>query len=301
MLTSKKESFMQLQTLIEFLEQIFPLELAEDWDNVGLLLGDRNSEIKSVLTCLTVDQSVVDEAIKFGVDCIVSHHPFPFHAAKKWTADTTDGELLLRLVGAKIAVYSPHTAHDSAFFGINRQLAEGLELKGVKTLYPGKVDATNEMLEGLDKSDVQNAAKELAAAAKNPDDAPKLGTGRIGKLPKPKKFSELVAQIKDMLQIDQLLVVGDDDKPIKKVAIGCGAADDFVDQAAKEGADVLFLGEARFHACLEARAKDLALVLAGHYATERFSMCILADRIARKFPKLIVKASALETDPLRVV
>ena len=67
---------MQLQTLIEFLEQIFPLELAEDWDNVGLLLGDRNSEIKSVLTCLTVDQSVVDEAIKFGVDCIVSHHPF---------------------------------------------------------------------------------------------------------------------------------------------------------------------------------------------------------------------------------
>lgn len=292
---------MQLQSLIEFLEQIFPLELAEDWDNVGLLLGDRSREIKSVLTCLTVDDSVVDEAIKYGVDCVVSHHPFPFHASKKWTADTTDGRIMLRLLGANIALYSPHTAHDSAFFGINRQLAEGLELKGVRPLYPGKLDATNEMLEGLDKSDAQNAAKELVNGAKNPAVAPKLGTGRIGQFSKVKKFSELVAQIKDMLQIDRLLVVGEDDKPVKTVAIGCGAADDFVDQAAKEGADVLFLGEARFHACLEARSKNVALVLAGHYATERFSMCILADRIARKFPKLTVKASVLETDPLRVV
>ena len=65
--------------------------------------------------------------------------------------------------------------------------------------------------------------------------------------------------------------------------------------------DAMLLGEARFHACLEARAKNLGLVLAGHYATERFSACILADRIARKFPELTAVASAKESDPLRVV
>lgn len=293
---------MQLQSLIEFLEQIFPLELAEEWDNVGLTLGDRNQQVKKVMTCLTIDRAVADEAIAAGVDCIVAHHPFPFRAAKKWTADTPDGELLLKLAGAKIAVFSPHTAHDSAFFGVNRQLAEGLELKNVKPLCPGALEATRAMLDGLDAFDAQNAAKELTArAGKAEESAPKLGSGRIGQFSKQKKFSELVAQIKDMLQIERLLVVGDDDKPVKTVAIGCGAADDFVEQAAKEGADVLFLGEARFHACLEARARNIALVLAGHFATERFSMCILADRIARKFPGLKVQASVKETDPLRVV
>jgi putative NIF3 family GTP cyclohydrolase 1 type 2 len=84
-------------------------------------------------------------------------------------------------------------------------------------------------------------------------------------------------------------------------AIGCGAADDFVGTAADAGADALLLGEARFHACLEARARGIGLILAGHYATERFAACILADRIARKFPELSVKASDKESDPIRVV
>ncbi len=141
---------MQLQTLINFLEKIFPLELAEDWDNVGLTLGDRRQKVKKVLTCLTVDAAVADEAIELDADCIVSHHPFPFRAEKKWTSDDTAGELLLKLARAGIAVYSPHTAHDSAFFGVNRQLAEGLELVDVKPLYPGKLVATREMLDGLD-------------------------------------------------------------------------------------------------------------------------------------------------------
>ena len=144
---------MKLQTLIDFMETICPLELAEDWDNVGLLLGSRTDEIDKVLTCLTVDGAVVDEAVAEGFDCVVSHHPFPFHSAKRWTTDTPEGTLLLRLVGAGIAVYSPHTAHDSAFFGINRQLAEGLGLIDVRSLYEGTLAATREMLAGLDASE----------------------------------------------------------------------------------------------------------------------------------------------------
>ncbi len=308
---------MQLQTLIEYLEKVLPLDLAEDWDNVGLSLGDRQQKVEKILTCLTIDEIVVDEAIALGVDCIISHHPFPFHEAKKWTTDTTDGKILLKLVGAKIAVYSPHTAHDSAFFGINRQLAVGLGLTDVKSLYPGKLTGTRDMLDGLDAADAQEVAKDFNAPrpggktskeSKKVDSnsseefiGPMLGTGRIGRFVKPKKFSELVKQVKNMLQIDRLLAVGSDDKLVKKVAIGCGAADDFIDQAVREGADAMLLGEARFHSCLEARAKNLGLVLAGHYATERFSMCILADRLSRKFPELKVVASANESDPLRVV
>lgn len=295
---------MQLQSLIEYLEKICPLELAEDWDNVGLSLGDRRQEVKNVLTCLTIDETVVDEAIAKGADCIVSHHPFPFHAAKKWTADTTDGKLLLKLAGAKIAVFSPHTAHDSALFGINRQLAEGLGLQDVRALYPGKLAANKEMLAGLDDSDAVGVLKDLndaKNAQKNDSNDLVLGTGRIGRFAKPKKFSELIAQVKDMLQIERLLVEGDDGKLVRKVAIGCGAADDFVDKAVKEGADALLLGEAKFHACLEGRARGLGMIMAGHYATERFSMVVMAYRIAKQFPGLKTQASEKESDPIRIV
>lgn len=292
---------MKLQTLVEFLEKIFPLELAESWDNVGLLLGDRRREIKRVLACLTIDRAVVDEAVATGVDCVVSHHPFPFRAAKRWTFDTTDGEILSKLLGAQIAVYSPHTAHDSALFGINRQLAAGLGLRDVRPLIPGTLAATQDALDGLAPSVAEEVAHDFASGDAKTASAPLLGTGRIGRFEKSRSFAQLIEQVKDMLQISTLAAVGDDQKPIRNVAIGCGAADDFIGNAADAGADALLLGEARFHACLEARARGLGLILAGHYATERFAACILADRIARKFPELSVKASAKESDPIRLV
>ncbi len=292
---------MKLQTLVEFLEKIFPLELAESWDNVGLLLGDRRREIKRVLACLTIDRAVVDEAVATGVDCVVSHHPFPFRAAKRWTFDTTDGEILSKLLGAQIAVYSPHTAHDSALFGINRQLAAGLGLRDVRPLIPGTLAATQDALDGLAPSVAEEVAHDFASGDAKTASAPLLGTGRIGRFEKSRSFAQLIEQVKDMLQISTLAAVGDDQKPIRNVAIGCGAADDFIGNAADAGADALLLGEARFHACLEARARGLGLILAGHYATERFAACILADRIARKFPELFVKASAKESDPIRLV
>lgn len=292
---------MKLQTLVEFLEKIFPLELAESWDNVGLLLGDRRREIKRVLACLTIDRAVVDEAVATGVDCVVSHHPFPFRAAKRWTFDTTDGEILSKLLGAQIAVYSPHTAHDSALFGVNRQLAAGLGLRDVRPLIPGTLAATQDALDGLAPSVAEEVAHDFASGDAKTASAPLLGTGRIGRFEKSRSFAQLIEQVKDMLQISTLAAVGDDQKPIRNVAIGCGAADDFIGNAADAGADALLLGEARFHACLEARARGLGLILAGHYATERFAACILADRIARKFPELSVKASAKESDPIRLV
>ena len=280
---------MKLQTIIDYLEDIFPLELAAEWDNVGLLLGDRSRNVEKVLTCLTIDAAVAKEAGAEGFDLIVSHHPFPFHAAKKWTTDTTDGKIMTTLLGAGIAVYSPHTAHDDAYFGINRQLAAGLDLADVKPLVPKNVLPTEKALAGLVAADARIVEKEVAP----------LGTGRIGVLCATTTLGKLAEQVENMLGEDGSLVVGDDGKKVKTVAIACGSADDFIDAAADAGADVMLLGEARFHACLEARARNLALIMPGHYATEKFAMAILAERIAQTFPKLAVKSSAAERDPIR--
>ena len=119
-----------------FLEQLAPPRLAEEWDNVGLLVGHRDQAVKKLMTCLTVTPASAAEAIEARADLIVTHHPIPFTAIKRLTADTTAGRLLLDLIAARVAVYSAHTAFDSAAEGVNQRLAEGLELRGIAPLMP---------------------------------------------------------------------------------------------------------------------------------------------------------------------
>jgi dinuclear metal center YbgI/SA1388 family protein len=124
----------RIADVIAFLERFAPLELAEDWDNVGLLAGDRNRDASRVLTCLTLTPHVAREAIERNAALVVSHHPILFHAVKRLTADDSQGRMLLQLFAAGIAVYSPHTAYDSAADGINQQLALTLGLTKIEPL-----------------------------------------------------------------------------------------------------------------------------------------------------------------------
>ncbi|MDO5579716.1 MAG: Nif3-like dinuclear metal center hexameric protein [Planctomycetia bacterium] len=280
---------MNQQELVNYLERIYPLDLTEEFDNTGLLIGARNREIQKVMTCLTITAETIDEARKKKADLIVSHHPFPFHAGKRWTTDTPNGRMLLALMEAKIAVFSPHTAHDSAFFGINEQLAEMLDLMNIAPLIPSRVIANENMLD-----DLSNVGGDLIRRIGQP-----LGSGRIGKLKKAVSLKELAKKILHLLHRDSLQIVGPDNKKIQIIAIGCGAAGTFIEEAARQKADLLLLGETHFHPCLEAQALELALILPGHYATERFAMETMARRIAHRFPDLKIWASKDEREPIR--
>ena len=276
----------------EALEAMFPLELAEEWDNVGLLVGDRNAAVERIMTCLTVTPEVADEASSEGVDLVVSHHPFPFHAERRWTVDTSSGRILATLMRAGVSVYSPHTAHDSALWGVNRQIAAMLGLCDISSLNRPVTHApiaSTGMLEGLSKAAKESLAQELGIA---------IGSGRIGTLPSAVTLGQLVGQVCEMLKIHSLVHVGSSERIVRKVAIGCGAADDFIPVAAAVGADAMILGETRFHGALQAEQLDLALVMPGHYATERFAMEFLARRLAIIFPGATVWASAREVDPV---
>jgi len=251
-----------MNPLLSYLETLFPLELAETWDNVGLLLGDSRREVRNVMTCLTVTPPVVAEAIEEQVDLIVSHHPFPFHAVKRITTETPSGKMLWNLIGAKIAVYSPHTAHDNAETGINQQLAEMLKLGQVEPLT--------------------------------------LSAGRIGLLPQPVSLAELVEKVRQSLRLPQVQYIDAGKTMVSKIAIGCGAAGEFLEHAFEKAADVLLLGETRFHTYLEAQALGVSLMIPGHYASERFAMERLADRIATRFPDLHCWVSKREQEPVQM-
>lgn len=257
-----------VQTIAAFLEEFAPSRLAEDWDNVGLLVGRRDAPVRRVMTCLTVTPATAAEAIRSRADLIVAHHPLPFAALKRLTSETTSGRLLLDLIAARTAVYSPHTAFDSAAAGINQRLATGLGLRGVVPLAPH---------------------------------AEGQGAGRWGWLEEPLALCKLAGRVQDFLAIERLQLVGDSEQTVRAVAVACGAAGELLDVARSAGCDCMVLGETRFHACLEAEACGLGLILPGHFASERFAVECLADVLSQQFPALEIWASRQERDPLRWV
>ncbi|MBL8851200.1 MAG: Nif3-like dinuclear metal center hexameric protein [Planctomycetaceae bacterium] len=256
-------------TIVDTLRSLAPPELAEPWDNVGLLLGDASQPVERVLTCLTLSSDVADEAVDCGAQLIVSHHPVLFRAVKSLTTATAEGRTLLKLLAAGIAVYSPHTAYDSSTDGINAQLAAAFGLMGVTPLRPATLP-------------------NLVTA----------GGGRVGTLPRPLPLADFLQHIKSTLKIDRLQYATESAATISRVAVACGSAAEFISDAVRAGCQALVTGEARFHACLEARDAGLVLVLAGHYATERPGVEQLARMLVTAHPGLSAQASARESDPV---
>jgi dinuclear metal center YbgI/SA1388 family protein len=249
-----------------FLEQLAPFRLAEEWDNVGLLVGHRDRPVTKLMTCLTVTPASAAEAVQSAAELIVTHHPIPFAATKRLTADTTVGRMLLDLIAAGVAVFSAHTAFDSAAEGINQRLAAGLELRGIAPLLPH---------------------------------AEGQGTGRWGWLADPLSLGQLADRLKRFLAIPRLQLVGDPQQTVRTVAVACGAAGELLDAARQNDCDAMVVGEARFHTCLEAEALGIGLLLPGHFASERFAVECLADVLARQFPTLQVWPSRSEKDPIK--
>jgi len=269
---STKEQPVKLSTLLDYLETIAPLATAEAWDNVGLLWGDREGDVATVMTCLTLTPDVADEAIQAGAQLVVTHHPLLFKAVQRITTATTEGAMLWKLARAGIAVYSPHTAWDNAPDGINAGLARAFQLRDVQPLRP--------------------------FATMN---APELGAGRWGVLSSPRTLAAFVAEVSRVLACQRVEFVGDPTREIRTLGIACGSAAEFWKDAQRLGCDALLTGETRFHGALEVRAADFPLILAGHYATERPGMEHLAQLLQQAFPSLTVWCSRSERDPLNAL
>jgi dinuclear metal center YbgI/SA1388 family protein len=124
-----------------------------------------------------------------------------------------------------------------------------------------------------------------------------LGEGRVGRLP-PTPLAELAARARSVLKCGPVQFVGDDQRAVERVAVACGAAGEFLADAARTGADTFLTGEMRFHDYVAARALGVGLILPGHYATERFAVEELAGELSRRWPNLHVAASGAETDPV---
>lgn len=127
---------MIIQDVINHLEEFAPLSYAEDFDNVGLLVGNKNEKLTGILVTLDTLEEVVDEAIAENCNLIVSFHPIIFKGLKKITGKTYVERVVLKAIKHNIAIYAIHTALDNSFQGVNDAICNQLELINKQILIP---------------------------------------------------------------------------------------------------------------------------------------------------------------------
>jgi len=126
----------RVKDLMQMMEENFPANLAEEWDNTGLQVGDPGQTVNRLLIALDLDQAVLEQALEQKADMVITHHPLIFKALKKLDYSQPHANLIRRLIQAGISVYSAHTNLDAAPNGLNQYLAERLELTEIKPLFP---------------------------------------------------------------------------------------------------------------------------------------------------------------------
>ena len=129
---------MKIKEVIKYLEDIVPLTYQESYDNSGLILGDKDLDIKGVLISLDCTEEVLDEAIKTNSNLIISHHPIIFNAIKKINVTSYTDRIIIKAIKNDIAIYALHTNLDNILHGVNGKIASILGLSSCNVMLPKK-------------------------------------------------------------------------------------------------------------------------------------------------------------------
>ena len=228
---------MKAYELINWLNIRHPQKFAEEWDNVGLLVGDDQKEISHVFLALDLTEPVLDEAVAAGADMILTHHPMIFSGIKKINNHTFTGRKILRLIKEDIPYFAMHTNYD--VIGMADLSADHLKLQDTRVLTV--TDGSGEQPEGF---------------------------GRVGKLPHVMTLGEFGKYVKECNHLPDVRVYGDLDRKIETVAICTGSGKSMIGDVMAAGADVYVTGDIDYHTAIDTMADGLAIVDAGHYGTE---------------------------------
>ena len=241
--------------ILTFVESLAPRSMKMDWDNVGLLCGRKDKEVKKILVALDPFRNVIDEAIQIGADCIVTHHPLIFrNPLMAVNADTETGRCVLTLIEHGIAAINAHTNYDLAPGGINDVLAQTLGLRDIAVIHPEGVDAEGRPY-GL------------------------LRCGTVDEI----SLQAFLLGVREKLDCDGLRYV-DGGKPVRKVAVGGGSCADEMTDTLAAGCDTFVTADVKYNQFRTAFELGLNLIDAGHFHTENPAMPVLAEKLRAAFP-----------------
>ncbi|NIH70181.1 Nif3-like dinuclear metal center hexameric protein [Modestobacter marinus] len=259
-----------LGAVIAALEARYDPALAEPWDAVGLVCGDREEVVRSVLFAVDPTAAVVDEAIALGADLLVTHHPLLLTPVHGVPADHPQGRLVHRLIRSGVALFAAHTNADrAADHGVNDALAAVLGLVDPVPLEPAAT--------------------------------PGAGLGRIGELPETRTLQQFAEQVAAALPATPggVRVVGDPGRLVRTVAVCGGSGGSLLAAAAEAGADVFLTSDVKHHPAVDAaEVAGPALCDVAHYASEWPWLPVAADLLHRDLGGQVrVTVSSRRTDP----
>lgn len=234
---------MKCQDIIHILNKQSPSEYALEWDNVGLLVGRKDKEVKKLLLAVDATVEICQYAIDHDVDMIVTHHPMIFSKLRKINDDTVLGQKILALAEAGIACFAMHTNFDT-IGGMARVASRMLALKNSQVL------------------------EETAAGE---------GIGQIGLLDRSMTVAELAQLVKATFELEHVIVYGDLERTVEKIAISPGSGKSVIEPSVEKGAECLITGDIGHHEGLDAIEMGLSIIDASHYGIEKIFLQFMYD------------------------
>lgn len=243
---------MTVEKIIALLNQQAPESSALDWDNVGLLVGDKDWPVSKVYIALDATEEVIDDAVHQGAEMIITHHPMIFTSVNKVTEDHFVGHRIIKLIEHHVAVYAMHTNFD--IHGMTDLAQRALGIK------------QSVILDVCERDEEEN----------------EYGIGCVGMLDDMMTLEQFGAYVRDAFHLSHVKVFGDPETEIRMVAIAPGSGKSMINQSIRKAADVLVTGDIDHHSGIDAVAKGLTIIDAGHYGVEHIFIEYIANFLKGK-------------------
>lgn len=254
---------MKVNELTAWLGSHYPVSSAEEWDNVGFLVGDDTKEVQHVFLALDLTAEVLDTAILAGADMIITHHPMIFGGMKRINNHDFVGRKVLSLIQHGIQYYAMHTNYD--ILGMAELSADYLKFTDTRILTVTKD---------------QNGEKE--------------GLGRVGKLPQKMTLRQCAEFVKEAFHLNEVKAYGNPDAEVEVAAVCTGSGKSLMKDVLASGAQVYVTGDIDHHTGLDAVEQGLCLIDAGHYGTEYIFMEAMKKQLISAFPQLTITCAEVK-------
>jgi dinuclear metal center YbgI/SA1388 family protein len=280
--------------IVKIMNRLAPPWLAEEWDNVGLQIGDLQWPVRSIWTTLDPTLEVIKAACSEDVDLLIAHHPLFFRPIKSIDFHSPSGSIIQAASQHQLAIFSAHTNLDVVRNGVNDVLARRLGLKKIEILQPHKVE------QRFKKND--DMAHDIPPVV---DSEIEHGIGRIGFLSKARSLTSLALTVKEKLNLNFVKVAGNPELKISQVAICSGSGSNLMKAFLASNAQVYISGDIHYHDARDAESAYRAIIDIGHFASEHLIVEALAQQLATIFVEAGIKAKikpcTIEKDPFSIL
>lgn len=250
--------------IMEEIEKRYPKQYAMEWDNVGLQVGRCDKEIKKIYLALDATDEVIEDAINWGADMLITHHPMIFKAMKKINDEDFIGRRVLKLIRNDISYYAMHTNYD--VMGMAELAGKVLHLKNAEVL-------------------------EVTGSMPAEDGEVPVGIGRVADLAEPMDLRSCAEMVKTSFGLPNVKIFGEPDMQVHRLGIFPGSGKSAISVSLEKGVDVLVTGDIDHHEGIDAVAQKMAIIDAGHYGVEHIFSADMEHFCREKFPDMETKTA----------